>query len=49
MQLIVCREYVDMKEDIEGVGVVWGGSSTVNDHLLIAPHPHCFYMNVSVS
>jgi len=35
-----------MKGEIKGAGVVWEDSRTVNDLLLVAPHPHCVCMNV---
>lgn len=46
IRLIVWRECVNMKGEIEGAGVVWEDSRTVNDYLLVAPHPHCVCLNV---
>lgn len=52
IRLIVWREYVNMKGEIEGAGFFFfflEDSQMVNDHLLVAPHAHCVSMNVCVS
>lgn len=49
IRLIVRRDCVNMKGEVECAGVVWEDSSMVNDHLLVVPHLYCVCMNVCVS
>lgn len=49
IRLIVGRDCVNMKGEVECAVVVWEDSWMVNDHLLVAPHPYCVCMNVCVS